>query len=46
MADREDDWTDEDGLRYIIINLPYETVRQMPDAQQLMLAMAKQRLGA
>ncbi len=41
----EDDWTDEDGLRYIIINLPYETVRQMPDAQQLMLAMAKQRLG-
>jgi len=42
----EDDWTDEDGLRYIIINLPYETVRQLPDAQLLMLAMAKQRLMA
>ena len=41
----EDDWADDDGLRYIIIDLPYEAVRQMPDAQQLMLAKAKQRLG-
>lgn len=41
----EDDWTDEDGLRYIIIDLPYETVLQMPDAQPLMLAKTRERLG-
>lgn len=41
----EDDWIDEDGLRYVIIDLPYEAVCQMPDAQPLMLAKAKERLG-
>ena len=41
----EDDWTDEDGLRYIVIHLPYEEVRQMPDARPMMLAKAKERLG-
>ncbi len=42
----EDDWTDEDGLRYLVIQLPYEAVQQMPDARPLMLARAKERLGA
>lgn len=41
----EDDWTDEDGLRHIIIHLPYEEVQQIPDARPLMLAKARERLG-
>lgn len=41
----DDDWTDEDGMRYIVIPLPYHDVQQMPDAQPLMLARAKERLG-
>lgn len=41
----EDDWTDEDGLRHIVIQLPYDEVQKMPDARPLMLARAKQRLG-
>ena len=41
----EDDWIDEDGLRYIVINLPYDEVQKMPDARPLMLAKAKERLG-
>jgi len=41
----EDDWTDEDGLRHIIIDLPYEEVQQIPDARPLMLAKARERLG-
>ncbi len=40
----EDDWT-EDGQRYIVIHLPYEEVRQLPDARPLMLAKARARLG-
>ena len=41
----EDDWIDEDGLRYIVINLPYDEIQKMPDARPLMLAKAKERLG-
>lgn len=41
----EDDWTDEDGLRHIVIHLPYNEVQKMPDARSLMLAKAKERLG-
>ena len=41
----EDDWTEEDGMRYIVIHLPYEEVRQSADARPLMLARAKERLG-
>jgi len=41
----EDEWTDEDGLRHIIIDLPYEEVRRMPDVRPLMLAKARERLG-
>lgn len=41
----EDDWIDEDGLRYIVINLPFTEVWQIPDARPLMLSKAKERLG-
>lgn len=41
----EDDWTDEDGLRHIVIHLPYEEVRKSPDVRPIMLAKAKERLG-
>lgn len=41
----EDDWTDEKGLRHIIIQLPYEEVQKLPDARPLMLAKARERLG-
>ena len=35
----------EDGIRYIVINLPYEEVLHLQDARQMMLAKAKERLG-
>ncbi|MBV6442481.1 MAG: hypothetical protein DYG98_22480 [Haliscomenobacteraceae bacterium CHB4] len=41
----EDDWTDEDGLRHIVIHLPYDEVQKMPDARPMMLKKAKERLG-
>ena len=41
----EDEWTDEEGLRHIVIHLPYNEVKQMADARPLMLARAKERLG-
>jgi len=41
----EDDWTDDDGLRHIVIPLPYEEVRKSPDARPLMLAKTRERLG-
>ena len=41
----EDDWTDEDGLRHIVIHLPYKEIQQIPDARPLMLAKARERLG-
>ena len=40
----EDDW-EEDGIRYIVIHLPYDEVRQLQDARPMMLAKAKERLG-
>lgn len=35
----------EDGIRYIVINLPYEDIRQLEDARRMMLAKVKERLG-
>jgi len=41
----EEDWIDDDGMRYISINLPYEEVLKLEDARPMMLAKAKERLG-
>ncbi|MBP6826026.1 MAG: hypothetical protein KA165_05670 [Saprospiraceae bacterium] len=41
----EDEWTDEEGMRNIVIHLPYKEVKQMNDIRPLMLAKAKERLG-
>ena len=41
----DDEWTDADGKRHIVIRLPYEEVRQMSDVTALMLNKAKERLG-
>ena len=41
----EDDWTDEAGMRNIVIHLPYKDVKYLADARPLMLAKAKERLG-
>ncbi len=41
----EDDWIDEDGMRNIIIHLPYKEVKKGEDIRPLMLAKAKARLG-
>ena len=41
----EDDWTDEEGMRNIVIHLPYKEVKKLSDARPLMLAKAKERLG-
>lgn len=41
----EDDWTDEEGMRNIVIHLPYKEVRRLKDVKPLMLAKAKERLG-
>lgn len=41
----EDDWIDEDGIRHIVILLPYKEVKRLTDIRPLMLAKAKERLG-
>ena len=41
----EDDDFEEDGVRYIVIQLPYEEVWELQDARSMMLAKAKERLG-
>lgn len=41
----EDDWTDENGVRQIIIKLSYDEVKQSQDARPLMLKKAQERLG-
>ena len=35
----------EDGVRYIVINLPYNEVRRLQDVRPMMLAKATERLG-
>jgi len=40
----EDEWYDEDGVRQIVIHLPYMEVKKLADARPLMLAKAKTRL--
>jgi hypothetical protein len=42
---KEDEWTDETGMRYIVIQLPYGEVKASGDVKGLMLAKAKERLG-
>ena len=44
-GEEEDDWTDEDGVHYIVIHLPYKEVRKSQDVRPLMLEKAKERLG-
>jgi len=41
----EDDWTDEEGMRNIVIHLPYKEVKRLKDVKPLMLAKARERLG-
>ena len=41
----EEDDFEEDGIRYIVIQLPYEEVRQLQDARTMMLRKAKDRLN-
>ena len=41
----EDEYLDEDGMRHIIIHLPYQEVKKMKDVRPLMLAKARARLG-
>lgn len=41
----EDEWTDEEGLRHIVIHLPYKEVKKIADVRPMMLAKAKERLG-
>lgn len=41
----EEDDFEEGGIRYIVINLPYEDIRQVEDARRMMLAKVKERLG-
>lgn len=41
----EDEWTDEKGVYHIVIHLPYDEVKQLPDVRPLMLTRAKERLG-
>ena len=41
----EDDWIDDEGIRNIVIHLPYKQVKKMEDVRPLMLAKAKERLG-
>lgn len=42
----EDDWTDEEGMRNIVIHLPYKEVKRLADVRPLMLARAKERLAS
>lgn len=40
----DDDWVEE-GVRYIVIKLPYEEVKRSTDIRIMMLAKLKERLG-
>ncbi|MCA0236283.1 MAG: hypothetical protein LCH81_07855 [Bacteroidetes bacterium] len=41
----EDDWVDEDGIRQIVIHLPYQEVKKAVDIRPLMLTKAQEKLG-
>jgi len=41
----EDDWIDADGLRNVVIQLPYALVRLLPDAREMMLERVYGVLG-
>ena len=40
----DDDWVEE-GVRYIVIKLPYEEVKRSADIRVMMLAKLRERLG-
>ena len=40
----DDDWVEE-GVRYIVIKLPYEEVKRSSDIRVMMLAKLRERLG-
>jgi len=40
----DDDWVEE-GVRYIVIKLPYEEVKRLADIRVMMLAKLRERLG-
>ena len=40
----DDEWVEE-GIRYIVIKLPYEEVRRSSDIRPMMLAKVRERLG-
>ena len=40
----DDEWMDE-GIRYIVIKLPYEEVQRSLDIRAMMLAKVRERLG-
>lgn len=40
----DDDWVEE-GIRYIVIKLPYDQVKRSSDIRPMMLAKLKERLG-
>jgi hypothetical protein len=41
-----DDWVDpENGIRYIVIKLPYKTVQRSADIRPMMLEKLRKRLG-
>lgn len=41
----EDDWIDEDGIRQIVIHLPYTEVKFSSDVCPMILMKATKRLG-
>jgi hypothetical protein len=43
--DRGDDEWVEEGVRYIVIKLPYEEVKRSADIRVMMLAKLRERLG-
>jgi hypothetical protein len=41
----EDDWIDSEGMRHLVLQLPYALVRVLPDARSLMLERVYGVLG-
>lgn len=41
----EDDWMDADGMRHLVIQLPFALVRVLPDAREMMLERVYGVLG-
>lgn len=41
----DDDWTDDAGFRHLVIQLPYDEVRLLENARDMMLEKVRRRLG-